>query len=319
MAAALTLGTVTSGSAAATPERTATPGSTGPSASSGCGSPPLPGPTAAARPSGDVVQTLQVGALTRSFRLAVPTRYRRSRPTPLILLFHGSGSDALQTSLYTQLPERGARAGYLVATPDALGGQWQISPPGAHTDDLSFVAALVADLSARYCVDRTRVYAAGISLGSEFSAVAGCSRSLRIAAVGLVAAEFLLRPCAGPVPVIALHGTADPLVPYRSGAVGASFPGVPVIGVQQNLAAWARLDGCRPVPNRARIAPRVVRRTWSGCRHTSSVVLYTVVGGGHTWPGSSITLPISVFGTTTRQVDASGLILGFFGRHALGR
>jgi polyhydroxybutyrate depolymerase len=260
-----------------------------------------------------------VGALSRSYRLAVPADYRSSRPTPLILLFHGSGSDALETSLYTRLPARGARAGYLVATPDARAEQWQVSPPGAATDDLAFVAALITDLSDRYCVDRTRIYAAGFSLGSEFSAIAACTGPLRIAAVGLVAAEYLLRPCRGPVPVIAFHGTADPLVPYPSGGIGASFPGVPVIGVEQNLADWARLDGCRPDPDQDRIATRVVRRTWSGCRRGSSVVLYTVEGGGHAWPGSPVILPVGTFGTTTRQIDATGLILRFFDRRRLDR
>ena len=171
-----------------------------------------------------------------------------SVPTPLILLFHGSGSNAVQTSVYTQMPKRASRAGYLVATPDGVDGKWQVSAPGATTDDLEFVSALIADLSARYCVDRTRIYAAGISLGSEFSAIVGCTPADHIAAVGLVAAEFLLRPCTGPVPVIAFHGTADPIVAYRSGATGAALPGIPVIGVEQNLAHWARLDRCRAPP-----------------------------------------------------------------------
>jgi polyhydroxybutyrate depolymerase len=284
--------------------------------SHGCGRTPVPGPgaVAATTASGDVVQSLPVGGLIRSYRLAVPTRYHPSSPTPLILLFHGSGSDALETSIYTQLPSRASHAGFLVASPDAEAKQWQISLPGARTDDLAFVAALIAELSARYCVDRSRVYAAGISLGSEFSAIAACTSGNRIAAIGLVAAEFLLRPCTGPIPVIAFHGTDDPLVPYRSGRTGASFPGVPVIGVEQNLANWADLDGCRPVPAQVRPASMILRQTWAGCTHGTAVVLYTVEGGGHTWPGSPITLPVATFGPTTHQIDATALMIRFFDR-----
>ena len=288
-------------------------------ASAGCGKRPLPSPQATATPTGDVVQSLTVGGVTRSYRLAVPGRYRPSVPTPLILLFHGSGSDALQTSIYTQMPVRASRLGYLVATPDALDGQWQLSPPGARTADLAYTSALIADLSSRYCVDRNRVYAAGISLGSEFSAIVACTPSLHIAAAGLVAAEFLLTPCAGPVPLIAFHGTADPIVAYGPGATGAALPGVPVVGVLENLEHWAALDRCRPGPRRRQLSTMVVRRTWTGCHAGSAVVLYSVLGGGHTWPGSPITLATGTFGATTHQIDATGLMLAFFDRHRFDR
>jgi polyhydroxybutyrate depolymerase len=82
----------------------------------------------------------------------------------------------------------------------------------------------------------------------------------------------------------------------------------------QNLAAWAALNRCRAGPTVRRIASSVVERSWTGCRVPDSVLLYTVVGGGHTWPGSPITLPASVFGPTTEEIDATGLMLGFFGR-----
>jgi polyhydroxybutyrate depolymerase len=287
--------------------------------SPGCGRAPSPGPRAAATPTGDLVQFLRVGSLTRSYRLAVPTAYRPSVPTPLILLFHGSGSNALQTSIYTQLPRRASRAGFLVATPDAVDGKWTLSAPDARTDDLALVKALITSLSRRYCLDPDRVFAAGISLGSEFAAITACTSSLRIAAVGLVAAEFLLRPCPGPLPVIAFHGTADPIVAYRSGATGAAVPGLPVIGVEENMARWARLDHCSPHPRTRRLHTMVVRQTWSGCAGDSSVVLYTVLGGGHTWPGSPIALSPGTFGPTTEQIDATGLMLAFFHRHPLTR
>ena len=182
----------------------------------GCGTTPDP-PSTASAPFGDVPQRLTVDGTARTYRLAVPADYRRTVPTPLILLFHGSGSDAVQQSAYSQLPARAGAAGYLVATPDAVAGAWDLAVPGTATADQRFVTALVADLGSRYCVDRDRVYAAGISLGSQFAALMACDPANRIAAVGLVAAEFLIRPCTGPIPVLAFHGTADPLVAYARG------------------------------------------------------------------------------------------------------
>jgi polyhydroxybutyrate depolymerase len=280
----------------------------------GCGRPPDPGPTASAT-FGDVVQTIDVGGTPRTYRLAVPASYRRGRPTPLLFDFHGSGSDAVQQSAYSRLPAEGGAAGYLVVTPDALGGDWDLAAPGKQTRDQQLVTSLESDLSDRYCVDPTRIYAAGISLGSEFATIVACDPADHIAAVGLVAAEYLLRPCRGPVPVLAFHGTADPVVPYADGGLGRSVPGVPVIGVEQNLAAWARLDGCHPAPDTTSPAHGIVRRSWSGCRAGSAVVLYSVIGGGHTWPGSPIVLSVAALGRTTEAISATGLMLAFFDAH----
>jgi polyhydroxybutyrate depolymerase len=274
----------------------------------------VPGPTGTAE-FGDVAQTITVDGTLRTYRLAVPTTYRPERPTPLILLFHGSGSNAVQQSAYSGLPAAGAAAGYLVATPDALGGDWDLAAPGTPTADQRLVAALERDLGSRYSVDRSRIYAAGISLGSEFATIAACDPADHIAAVGLVAAEYLLRPCPGPVPVLAFHGTADSIVPYATGATGRSVPGLPVVGALQNLEAWARLDRCRPTPAVSTPARAVVRRVWSGCAAGSSVELYTVVGGGHTWPGSPVVLSAAAFGATTEAISATQLMLAFFDAH----
>jgi polyhydroxybutyrate depolymerase len=278
----------------------------------GCGRVPDPGPTTAAA-FGDVVQTLVVDGATRTYRLAVPGGYRRDVPTPLILLFHGSGSTAAQQSAYSQLPARAAAAGVLVATPDALGGRWDLARPGTPTPDQALVTALLSDLGARYCIDRDRIDGAGISLGSQFAALMACNRSNHLAAVGLVAAEYLIRPCRGPVPVIAFHGTADPIVPYADGGTGRSVPGIPVVGTVTNLSAWARLDGCAARPRVDPVTPSVVRRRWTSCRAGSSVSLYSVVGGGHTWPGSPVVLPAAAFGATDHSIDATDLMLRFFG------
>jgi len=258
---------------------------------------------------------MTVAGTPRSYRLAVPASYRRGRPTPLIFDFHGSGSNAVQQSAYSQLPSRAAAVGYLVVTPDALDANWDLAAPGTPTHDQQLVTALESDLGARYCVDRTRIYAAGISLGSEFATIVACDPANRIAAVGLVAAEYLLRPCHGPVPVLAFHGTADPVVPYASGATGRSVPGIPVVGTVQNLEAWARLDGCRPRPVVTGPATTITRRSWSGCAAESSVVLYSVTGGGHTWPGSPVVLSAAALGTTTEAIDATHLMLDFFSAH----
>jgi polyhydroxybutyrate depolymerase len=281
-------------------------------ASPGCGRPTggeNAEPGGAAHPAGagetaETVETVTVAGQVRSYRLTLPSRSEPGHPHPLILLFHGSGSDAAELTVLTQLPQRAASRGYVVAAPDARNHNWQVSPPNAPTADLQLVSVLVSGISARACIDLHRVYAAGFSLGSEFAAIAACAPAPAFAAIGLVAAEFLLKPCARPVAVIAFHGTADPAVPYQNGAIGLSLPGIRVRGVELNLGDWAALDGCSGPPNVMPIFLTVAQRAWPGCPRGTDVILYTIAGGGHAWPGPPL--------------DATGRILEFFDRHPIG-
>ena len=101
-------------------------------------------------------------------------------------------------------------------------------------------------------------------------------------------------------------------MPYRDGATGASLPGVKVRGTLLNLGDWARLDGCGASPATRTIASEITLRTWPGCAPGTSVALYTITNGSHTWPGAD---PAASPLYTTRQIDATALMLAFFARH----
>jgi polyhydroxybutyrate depolymerase len=145
------------------------------------------------------------------------------------------------------------------------------------------------------------------------SFVLSCTLSHRIAAVGAVgAAEILAWDwCRDPtpVPMIAFHGTADRITPYDGGKVFLAedpFPSIPGW-----TGKWARRNGCAPSPTDSVVAADVTRRTYSGCAKDASVVLYTIHGGGHTWPGGT-ELPEWLFGRTTPSIDASETMWAFF-------
>ena len=228
-----------------------------------------------------------------------------------MLLFHGFGSDAVHFAELTGLQAAGPAAGFLVAVPDtprAIRG-WQLSGRGT---DATFVSGVVGAVERDNCVDESAVFAAGFSSGAAFTLAYSCAHQDQIAAIATVAAEYQLG-CRKPLPILAFHGTADPAVPYQDGAIGLSLPGVKVRGTERNMADWARLDRCRPGPSRTRPSGEIVHEIWTGCAAGSSVQLYTVTGGGHTWPGAD---PKRAVGVTTQQIDASRLILGFFGAHA---
>ena len=52
------------------------------------------------------------------------------------------------------------------------------------------------------------------------------------------------------------------------------------------------------------------------CRDGAEVLVYTVVNGGHTWPGGSGPWPAGL-GLVSYDIHGGAEILAFFGRHAL--
>jgi polyhydroxybutyrate depolymerase len=116
-----------------------------------------------------------------------------------------------------------------------------------------------------------------------------------------------------PVPMISFHGTDDPVVPYNGGTSWISsrpFPNVPAWS-----AKWAKRNRCG-TPVDSAVTSDVTRREYTGCADHAAVVLYTIHGGGHTWPGGT-PLPEWFVGRTARSIDATRLMWMFFEEHPL--
>ena len=64
------------------------------------------------------------------------------------------------------------------------------------------------------------------------------------------------------------------------------------------------------------VATDVTRRSYTNCADDAGVVLYTITGGGHTWPGGK-PLPEWFVGPTSYNIDASSQMWAFFREHPL--
>jgi polyhydroxybutyrate depolymerase len=277
-----------------------------PDGTAGCGAePPV---TATDDPAGDVLLTFDGGDGPRDYRLAVPPGYDADGPAPVILNLHGAGSNAIQQSVYSGLPHRGAERGFLVVTPDAVGGRWELAADGA---DDAFLTALLDQIEADFCVDPDRVHVAGISLGAWKASVTACAHPDRFASIALVAEEVAPAGCA--LSVVAFHGTADTVVPYGEGAddgVQVTGPNAGLPGVEVNMPAWAAGAGCSVEKDVERIEPDVDRWIYRDCAAGRGVELYRIEGAGHVWPGS----PVQLAGAND-TVDATAIALDWFEAH----
>ncbi len=252
---------------------------------------------------------------TRHYLLYVPKSFDRSKATPLVISLHpAAGWPALQMEI-SRWNDLADAHSFIVVYPSG-------TDVPKHWDeelDFTFISDLIDKLEGEYNIDPTRIYADGMSNGGGMAFALSCRLSHRIAAVGAVAAAQSLpwNWCrdSTPVPMVAFHGTADRFAPYQGGPSPVSDVTFPA--VRDWAASWARRNRCRGDPIDARITASVRRIEYTNCSENADVILYTVEGGGHTWPGGKL-LPERMVGRTTSEIDATRVMWAFFVRHPRG-
>jgi polyhydroxybutyrate depolymerase len=276
----------------------------------------------------------------RWFLLTTPDDIDQDTPLPMVIDFHGLAEGADVHSMMTLLPEYGQEHGFLVVSPHGTGSpvRWAVDPDVAANPDLQYTQDLLDQVEAEQCVDLSRVYATGLSNGAFMSSVLACTMADRFAAVAPVAG--LIRPegCdpSRPVPVLAFHGTADPILLFNGG-VGARLnnvlpgkgdttkeeepplPEADLNGPGYPAAAqeWATANGCTGKPSDEDLSDTVIERTWD-CPADAPVEFLIVKGGGHTWPGSEFSNNLAdIMGPTDMDTNADDLIWQFFQRFQL--
>ncbi len=255
----------------------------------------------------------------REYLLYVPRSYDASKRTPLVITLHGAGGWPVQQMQLSGWTRLAAREGFIVVYPAGIAAVGpRVWHTGSATRDVRFISDLIDKLEREYGIDRERIYVNGMSNGGGMSFVLSCAMSDRIAAVGMVSSAQMLSwsRCTDrrPVPMIAFHGTADPMAPYEG---GQSWVGpIPFLSLPEFVRGWARRNGCAPDAVESRPAAGVTRREYKRCTGDAAVVLYTLHGGGHVWPGGE-TLPVWFVGPDSRTVDATREMWTFFSAHRL--
>jgi polyhydroxybutyrate depolymerase len=229
----------------------------------------------------------------------LPVRF----PAPVIFDYHGGNQSAAQEHGYTGLAAAGARAGYIVVTPNGTSGLWNFPTTEALPDDVGFTQTVATMLAFAGC-SNGKLYTAGISDGADMAVTAAC-RIPDVRAVFAVAPSITPRGACAKKSFVEVHGTSDPVVPY-SGSAGGSFADTPSEAVAARLPFWT--SGCAATTGQSPAAGTQVQ-AWS-CPAGRTSTLYTVSGGGHTWPGAIGNEPVGGLGARAPwSADAVALAL----------
>lgn len=114
------------------------------------------------------------------------------------------------------------------------------------------------------------------------------------------------------MPVIAFHGTADPIDPHDGGG-----PGYWGYGVEEALRNWARRNNEIQGGAEDRVSESVTKIWYPSRYGTADVVLYRIRGAGHVWPGNDFPFPPARFGVMNGEINATETMLDFFAHQAL--
>jgi polyhydroxybutyrate depolymerase len=256
--------------------------------------------------SGAVVtqESIDVGGETRRYLLVVPP----SPPTAVVLSLHGTRSMADRQLRLSRLDTVGIRAGVASAFPEAIdpigrGYEWN---PAV---DVAYLSRLVHALIERFPSAGGQVCMTGMSGGARMSCYFAARHSAVVSLVGAVAGLRApgATPLAQAVPILAFHGTSDRINPYDGSGTPRWNESVPEAARQ-----WAAANGADPQPTALQVSRHVSRSIYGRVGAGNEVMLWTVSGGGHTWPGSPLGLLLRVLlGKTTTEIDATQILLSY--------
>jgi poly(3-hydroxybutyrate) depolymerase len=282
----------------------------------------------------EIDRTLTISGNTYKYRIYVPTSYDGTKPVPLLFNIHGfTGSDTQQES-FGDFRKIADTANFIIIHPDAKNnsGSWDVLNGTASTSngDRKALLTMLDTMEARYNINKCKVYTTGFSQGGFMS----CYLVSNLDALGSPPRFAAAAPVSGnygttaiwnaknpqnPVPIMIIHGTSDGIIGYPgTGGITSSTH------VDTVIKWWRGYDGCTtPYPGTATTLPdintgdgsTVDHFVYSGGNRGSSVELYRVVGGGHSWPGASA----NSIGQGNRNLDfnASLVIWQFLSKYCL--
>ncbi|TIC82620.1 PHB depolymerase family esterase [Nocardioides sp. GY 10127] len=268
------------------------------------------------------------GGRRRSYRVVRPADVRPGAAAMVVL--HGSlmDGDSFRQFSGGTFDDLAQRHGVVVAYPDAIEGLWvdgRISSPakdrGDGVDDVSFVSDVIDDLVARTGVDRARTYVTGFSNGGMLASTLAFERPDLAHGVALIGATL---PVADnldlddrevPVPVLMVHGTHDPVVPY-AGGVATLFGQArgENLSVQDSSSYWVWRNGISSSATETSLADdgatSVQHLSWRQDGRPP-VSLLSVHGGGHSVPNLRVRA-FRKMGATNRALDTGEAAWRFF-------
>jgi poly(3-hydroxybutyrate) depolymerase len=217
------------------------------------------------RPNPRTQQTMMSGGATRYYLLDVPSNADKDTPLTLVFGLHGYDMNNVAViDLFNFTSRSNGRA--ITVLPQGEG-----PPPGdvshwgdhvlestwmASDTNYNFIHELMLDIEDRFCVDPSRVFITGFSMGGFFTNSFACAHSDWFRAFAPVSGGgpgSCSNANAKP-PIMIHHGTADDIVEFSSGEGSRDF--------------WVKQNGCGSTT----MSSYMGCQSYGGCPEASPVI-----------------------------------------------
>jgi polyhydroxybutyrate depolymerase len=270
----------------------------------------------------EVEGSLVIEGNKRSFLTYLPATTNAGK-RPLVISLHGGFASPKGMFHLADFRPVADQEKFIVVCP-ASKKIWHDGANNHEIDDVKFIDQLISYIIKTYNADPDRVYVTGISNGGFMTARLACQLNNRIAAIAIVAATLDVGEgydLDRPMPALYIHGTKDPIVAYD----GGKLFGRVIYSHDAIIQKWVKLNNCNPdpvvteIPDIAEDGTSVLKAEYDNPKNGLKVLDYTIINGGHTWPGGWQYLPRFIVGKTSRNLDACQEIWNFFKPYKLAQ
>lgn len=158
--------------------------------------------------------TITIEWKERRYNLYVPSNYSKDKEYSLAIATHGRTNTKDQVQDYMKLEKQ---SDVIVAYPAGLASSTGRSFSWSEKENMTFVDAILEQVSDNYCINRDKVYTIGHSLGGWMAQRIACLRGEFMSGLAVVGSGPFTGACSGPAPSIFFQNVDDHLSSYASG------------------------------------------------------------------------------------------------------
>lgn len=267
-------------------------------------------------------KVIEHDGLLRKYRLHVPQGYFPKDSYPLVVALHGFSENARIMELKTGLSRKADQEGFFVVYP--YGTQEKRFAPYSWNsefccgyaldqglDDIGFISKVIDEVSAKYSIDKNRVYIAGFSNGAMMAQQYALKKPYKVSALAVVSGavggmheddeEFEWLDQSGvPIPTVIFHGRDDAVIPFDGGT--GSTQVFEFTGAYDVVNLWLYNNKCSKYPTEISKIDDATKEIYADCESDARVVFYAL-DAKHNWPGGIQEFVKNLSGSNLRATD----------------
>ena len=251
------------------------------------------------RPANTTRNVIDIDGRSRTYLLHLPNNLKNN--APLVFVIHGYGDSSKGIRKFTKMDSIADKYGFAVCYPEATLGadslrSWNVGYSNYGVDDIGFISALASFLQKKHKLSVKNTFCTGMSNGGDMTIQMACLKPELFRAVSPDVGclmYWLYDSCKikNIAPIFMINGTDDRTTLWEGEKDYPAIGPNGYMGTRQMVNIFVGLNECTlvkidtlPDINKGD-SSFVVREKHINCANNTQIWFYSIVGGGHDWPG----------------------------------